>query len=336
MLEQPIDLKDHLSRREIFDRYRKSLGAEERTYWQVIYLKSLGKIYSDIAQVTGSSSSWVRRLILRYNKVGPDIFVKDLPPLLVNPKHQADYARKTRELDKAGLAQRSLLTPAIPEHPQLEIGVFMSTASEVGGDYYDFSSGPGSALTLAIGDATGHGTVAGMMVAATKTLFILLSNYSSLEKTVRTISKTLKSLNLRGQFMHFTLGRYDEGILNLVAAGMPCPFVYQRAERKTFQAVMRGAPLGSFTDFPYERRSIPMAPGDVILLVSDGLTELKNPAGQMFTEQRVERIFSECCMKSAHEIVETVRRAGRAWRAEQPLQDDATLLVLKRRSEAGS
>jgi len=328
-----IPLKDHLTRREIFDRYRCSLGAEERTYWQVIYLKSLGKVFSDIAQVTGFDPVWVRRLIRRYNEVGPDTFATDLPPALASPEQQADYARKTQELAKASTAQQALLSPPIPDHPDLDIAAFMRTAYEVGGDYYDFKSGPDNALTVAIGEATGHGIVAGMMVAATKTLFILLGQSPDLLDTVRKISRTLKALNLRGLYMHLTLGRYHEGILALVAAGMPSPFFYHKDAGTVHQISLRGAPLGSFTSFPYERHTVSIAPGDTILLVSDGVTELVNPAGEMLTSERVQRIFEECCHRSAQDILRTVRRAGRAWRAEQPMQDDATILVLKRKEQ---
>jgi serine phosphatase RsbU (regulator of sigma subunit) len=60
-------------------------------------------------------------------------------------------------------------------HQEFEIAALMQTASEVGGDYYDFYEGPGNQLTIAIGDATGHGARASMLVAATKSLFNLLS-----------------------------------------------------------------------------------------------------------------------------------------------------------------
>jgi len=334
MQEFSIPLEEHLTRRQIFDRYRRSLGAEERTYWQVIYLKSLGKVYSEIAQVTGFDPVWVRQLIRRYNEVGPDTFATDLPPALASPEQQADYARKTQELVKAGNAQQALLSPPIPDHPDLEIAAFMRTAYEVGGDYYDFNSGPDNALTIAIGDATGHGIVPGMMVAATKTLFILLGQSPDLLDTIRTTSKTLKALNLRGLYMHLTLGRYHEGTLSLVAAGMPSPFHYQKVPETVHQIMLKGAPLGSFTSFPYGRHNVNLAPGDAILLVSDGVTELVNPAGEMFMSDRVQRVFEECCDRSAQDIVHTIREAGRAWRAEQPLQDDATILVLKRKGEA--
>ena len=329
--EQFIPLERHLSKKAIFDRYRQSLGAEERTYWQIIYLKCLGKVVADIAQVTGYRQEWVKRLILRYNDVGPDRFVIDLPPTLASPELQADYDRKTTELNTARAAQQSLLTSPIPAHADLDIAAFMRTATEVGGDYYDFNVGDNGVLTFAIGDATGHGAKAGMMVTATKALFKVLGNVADLLILVRQLTTTLKSLNLRGLYMHLTLGRYDKDMLDLVVAGMPPALLYRQNTGKVKQVVLKGMPLGSFPEFPYERCSITLAPGDAVLLVSDGITELVNPAGHMLTEERLQILFEECGHGTAQGIVNTIRRAGRAWRAEQPLQDDVTMLVLKRK-----
>ena len=328
--QEIIPLAPHLSRRDIFDRYRLSLGAEERTYWQIIYLKCLGKVVNEIAQVTGYPSDWVRRLIARFNEEGPDNFVKNLPSTLATPEQQADYARKTRELDTARVAQQSLLSAPAPSHEDLDIAAFMRTASEVGGDYFDFAVSEGGAVTAAVGDATGHDTKAGMMVAATKALFTALAPTRDLLDLTRILTETLKQLNLRGLYMGLSLARYHEGSLELVVAGMPPVFSYNAKTRTVSQVVLKGMPLGSFADFPYQRHVMPFAPGDAVLLVTDGVTELVNPAGHMLTADRVCWIFQECAHRSAEDIVQTVRAAGRAWRAEQPLQDDATLLALRR------
>ncbi len=330
--DQIIPLASHLTQDAIFDRYRQSLGAEERTYWQIIYLKSLGKVVADIAQITGNRQDWVRRLVTRYNELGPDNFVTELPPTLASREQHADYARKTRELDTARVAQQSLLSVPVPTHKDLEIDAFMRTATEVGGDYYDFNVDQRGTLTLAIGDATGHGAKAGMMVTATKTLFNALSDVPDLLSLVRTLTRTLKSLNLRGTYMHLSLGRYHQGMLDLVVAGMPPALLYRSRSDQVSAVVLKGMPLGSFPNFPYERCTLEIRPGDAILLVSDGLTELVNPAGEMLTHERVRDLFHESARGSAHHIIHTIQQAGRAWRAEQPLQDDVTMVVLKRKT----
>ncbi|MDD1750542.1 MAG: hypothetical protein LUO89_11790, partial [Methanothrix sp.] len=93
---------------------------------------------------------------------------------------EADNARKTRELDDARQVQLSMLPKEIPRLPQLDIAVKMETATEVGGDYYDFHLADDGTLTVALGDATGHGTKAGTMVSITKGLFHELAGLESL------------------------------------------------------------------------------------------------------------------------------------------------------------
>ena len=74
---------------------------------------------------------------------------------------QLENNRKTKELDEARNLQLSMLPKVLPQVPNLDIAVYMKTATEVGGDYYDFNVGTDGTLTVAIGDATGHGMKAG-------------------------------------------------------------------------------------------------------------------------------------------------------------------------------
>jgi len=83
---------------------------------------------------------------------------------------QAENERKTKELDEARQLQLSMLPKELPNLPNLDIAVYMQTATEVGGDYYDFQVGLDGTLTTIIGDATGHGMKAGTVVTITKRL----------------------------------------------------------------------------------------------------------------------------------------------------------------------
>lgn len=329
--EDVIPLADHLSGQKIFDRYRRTTGASERTHWQVIYLKSQGKVVKDICEVTGYSTDFVRDIILRYNQNGPDDFIEDRGS---SDEISSDYIRKSSELDSARQVQQEMLATRIPAHPELEMDVFLKTATELSGDYYDFSLSNNGVLTLAIGDATGHGTTAGMMVIATKALFKDSADDSDLLGLIRRMSKTIKRVNLRSTYMHITLARYQRGILHLVGAGMP-PLLLYRYETKTIEdIVLKGMPLGSYTEFPYEQYEVALNQGDTVLFMSDGLLELQSPRGEMLQLDRVRKIFAEAGDRSPSEIVAHIRKGGIAWRAGRPLKDDVTLLVLQRRSTA--
>ncbi len=325
-----IPLANTLSRNEIFDRYRQTRGGVARTHWQIIYLKSQGKHAEDISEVTGYTTSLIRQIIIRYNEEGPDNFIEDIE---LPERNNSDYLRKTNELDTARQAQQEMLAPKIPPHPELKIDAFLKTATELSGDYYDFSLSEDGVLTLVVGDATGHGTTAGMMVAATKALFQGSAHDCDLLGIIRGMSKTLKCVNLPSTFMHITLARYSDETLRLVGAGMPPLIMYRAASQTVENIILKGMPLGSYTDFPYEKFEIPFALGDTVLFMSDGLLDLLSPSGEMFELRRVRRIFKEAAHRSPSEIIAHIRKAGIAWRAGRPLKDDVTLLVVQRSDE---
>ncbi len=332
-----LKLTGHLSGSEIFERYRKTTQAVERTHWQIIYLKSQDKTVGEIAEVTGYSEAWIRRLIHRYNADGPDGFGAALPkppgmvPVAKVQQLEADHARKSEELDTARAVQLSMLSPPVPEHPDLDIAVFMETASELGGDYYDFHLDDDGTLTIAVGDATGHGAKAGMMVTATKSLFKAMGHEPDLLALVRRFTQTLKSLNLRGLYMHLTLGRYLNDQLDLVVAGMPPILVYRAATGHVEDVVLKGMPLGSFPDFPYQQCTLALDPGDTVLLMSDGFLELLNAEGAMLEPHRVRALFEEAAGAEPDAVIAHLREAGTTWANNRPLNDDVTFVVLRRK-----
>ncbi len=333
-----LKLTDHLAPSAIFERYRQAIQATQRTQWQVIYLKSQGKTTGEIAEVTGYSAAWIRRLIHRYNRLGPATFARlrtstpGVVPLEAVKQLEAAYARKSEELDMARQVQLSMLRPPVPDHPDLTIAVFMETASELGGDYYDFHLADDGTLTIAIGDATGHGAKAGMMVTATKSLFKAIGHRPGLLGLVRRFTQTLKSLNLPGLYMHMTLARYKDGQFNLIAAGMPPALVYRAASGTVEEVVLKGPPLGSFPDFPYQQCMVSLAPGDTVLLMSDGFLELLNRQGEMLEAPRVHALFEEAAGESPEAVIAHLRQAGNAWANNRPLNDDVTFVVLQRKT----
>src|SRR5438477_9982476 len=98
-----------------------------------------------------------------------------------------------------------MLPKKLPELPNLEIAAYMKPATEVGGDYYDFHLAADGTLTVAVGDATGHGLKAGTMVTATKGLFNALAQGPEITQFLGQASLALKQMNLRGLYMALTL-----------------------------------------------------------------------------------------------------------------------------------
>src|SRR5262245_41972093 len=245
---------------------------------------------------------------------------------------EAENEQRIKELEEAHQLQLSMLPKFVPQLPQFEIAAQMQTATEVGGDYYDFYICEDGTLTIAIGDATSHGLKAGTMVAATKSLFNHLAEQTSLVETLNDASRALKLMNLPSLFMALTLVRVQGNRLHCSVAGMP-PILIYRAITKTVEEVpLRGAPLGALSNYDYHQAEITLAPNDVVLLMSDGLPERFNPASELFEYERTKEALSNHAYAAPRAIVEGLLRTSEEWARGRPLNDDLTLVVLKRKA----
>ncbi len=114
---------------------------------------------------------------------------------------QAENERKTHELEKARRLQLSMLPKKLPRVPHLDIAVHMQTATEVGGDYYDFHVDESGRLTVVIGDATGHGLNAGTLVSVIKGLFVANVSQVDIKTFFEDCSRTHQTAE-PGQFVY--------------------------------------------------------------------------------------------------------------------------------------
>lgn len=247
---------------------------------------------------------------------------------------EAENEQRAKELEEARQLQLSMLPRSVPQLPNLEIAAFMQTATEVGGDYYDFHVSSDGTLTIAIGDATGHGLKAGTVVTATKSLFKHLANQSDIVATMGDASRALKSMNLRSLFMALTLVKVEGERLQCCVAGMPPILIYRAATATIEELALRGAPLGGLSNYAYREAEIALAPNDVMLLMSDGLPERFNPDDEMFDYERTQAAFSQLAHATPRAIAEGLFQASEQWAQGRPLDDDLTLVVLKRQTEA--
>lgn len=234
-----------------------------------------------------------------------------------------------KELEEARTLQLSMLPKSIPQNGKLDIAVHMKTASEVGGDYYDFSKKNDGSLNVAIGDATGHGMKAGIMVSIMKTLFISDSDEIELEDFFDVSNRTIKSLNLGRMMMAFAMLNIKENKIKFINAAMPTIFVYKSADKKVIEYVNQSMPLGALSEFDFNINEFEVDSGDVILLLSDGLPELFNLNKEMFGYERVAGLLEEHSDKSSNEIIETLKLNAAEWAGELESDDDITFVVIK-------
>ena len=243
--------------------------------------------------------------------------------------------RKSEELEQARQIQVAMLPSAPPERPGLDIAVRQATASEVGGDYYDFIQPPGGHLLAAVGDATGHGAPASLMVAMTKAVLSTTDGTNPVTLLPR-INSALCRINLREQInmalllVEFMPPEGGEVPVRASGGGMPSPCLL-RADGTVDEQPIRGMPLGILKSVTYGPKEFRMKPGETLLVMSDGLPEMFDPHGETLGYDRLKASLEELKggTLSASDLLDRVQEIGNAWANGASLEDDLTLLAVR-------
>ncbi len=242
---------------------------------------------------------------------------------------EVENERKTKELEEARDLQLSMLPKNVPKLDHLDIAVFMKTATEVGGDYYDFSTEQDGTLNVAFGDATGHGMQAGTIVTLMKGFFTSDASRLDIQTFFNHCSKAIKEIKLGRLLMAFSLLKLKGNKVSMSTAGMPPIFLRRKDSGAVEEIMLKGMPLGAMKNFPYALHETELKSGDTILLISDGLPEQKNDQGEMFDYSRVQQTFAEIGYGTPEDIIKHLVDAGESWMKGAQQEDDITMLVIK-------
>ncbi len=245
---------------------------------------------------------------------------------------EAENERQTKELDDARNLQLSMLPKEVPKLPEYDISVFMKTATEVGGDYYDFRMTPEGVLSIAFGDATGHGMQAGTIVTLMKGLFISDGSRTDIQSFFNHCSRAIKEIKLGRLYMALTLARINGKAVSLSSAGMPPAYIFRDADGAVEEILLKAVPLGSMKNFPYSLYETTMEKGDTLLLLTDGLPEQKNASEEMFDYARIIDSFKESARSAPADVIARLVKDGDEWMQEAVQDDDITLMVIKKTS----
>lgn len=243
---------------------------------------------------------------------------------------EADHTRKTRELEEARDLQLSMLPKAPPECCGMGFAYALHTATEVGGDTYDYRALPGAGLLLAFGDATGHGLQAGLMVTAVKALFQTLPGELPLPAALHHISGGIRSLHMPRMAMALTLLRLEGDDLAFANAGMPPVLHYRAAEDHVEAHRTSGPPLGQLKHFTHTESRLRMEPGDVVLLASDGFPECLDPEDRMLGYDLMAPLFQRHINLGPEAPCEALRAEAAIWAKGRAWADDLSFLVIRR------
>ncbi len=256
---------------------------------------------------------------------------------------QREKQRLDDELRIAREIQQSLLPISPPTMAGLEIADLCEPAREVGGDYYDFFELGPRRLGVLVADVSGKGTSAALYMAALKGLMLALSRMaaSPRELLIEVNRRLTEHLDQRS-FVTMTYATIDldEGTLVSARAGHP-PLIVAGADGQLDIVAPDGMILGlrlpgvggRFEQI-LEEHTRPIAPGDVIVLYTDGITEAMDGAGELFGDDALARVVASQHELGAAGIRERVVREVKAFVGDAEPHDDMTMIVIKATGEA--
>ncbi len=240
-----------------------------------------------------------------------------------------DNERKTRELEEARVFQLSMLPQEPPSLGHLEMAMFMKTSAEVGGDYYDYKLHENGDLTVVIGDATGHGLKAGIIVATVKSYFQTLADRCEAVELLERISEGIQNLQVRGMYMGLTVIHVRGHQLTIASSGMPPLYLYRHHTGTVETILLKGVFLGSRLDVPLQQIQVTLQPRDTLLAITDGLPELFNRNREMLGYPQIEGAFLKTGQLYPQLIIDHLLAMGETWTGGYQNQDDITMIVLK-------
>ena len=245
--------------------------------------------------------------------------------------------RMSSELDIAAQIQKDVLPKEAPESPGLDIVAKTRSAAEVGGDSFDFLSSPDKNHTfIYIGDVTGHGVPAGLVMVMVDTLIhsmISIGLTSSKDVLVNTNMLLTPRISAR-LFMTLVMLRWDAAKQKMyyTGAGHEHVLIYRAKTEKVETMRAGGIALGMVPDVSkiITEQEIPMEIGDSIVLYTDGLTEAKNQTGEMYgVEKMAESLQKHGYFPSAEGIFDHVTKDFANFVGEYVQGDDTTMIVIK-------
>jgi serine phosphatase RsbU (regulator of sigma subunit)/predicted ester cyclase len=241
--------------------------------------------------------------------------------------------RIEQELKVARRIQQASLPKEVPELVGWEISPLYRPAREVGGDFYDFHLLSEGKIGLVVGDATGKGVPAALVMSTTCGMLRLAAqNYSSPGEMLQRVNEALFPYIPANMFVtcFYTILDPNSGSLRYANAGHDLPYLHRNGDAEELRA--RGMPLGLMPGMSYEEKEIVLDVGDGALFYSDGLVEAHDPEGQMFGFPRLQALVAEHGGEEGSLgdflLEELYSFVGEGWEQE----DDVTLLTLRRSS----
>lgn len=259
---------------------------------------------------------------------------------LENSRLTAEMAREiahreriARELEIAREVQERLFPQEAPPVIGLDYAGKCRPAATIGGDYYDFLPLAGSRLAFAIGDVSGKGIPAALLMASLRASLhaLAIAQSGDIAALMANLNQLIYDASASDRFASLWYGVFDPSTQSFqyVNAGHNPPILIRGVSGDIIRLQEGGLMLGGFRAARYQQGSVTLAPGDTVILFTDGVTEAMNPTGDDFGEKRLVAEVRGAAGLPAMQLLDRLLGALDAFTAGAPQYDDTTLVVVK-------
>ncbi len=246
-----------------------------------------------------------------------------------------EQERFERELQLAREIQQRFQPSAPPPVAGYELQGISFPSYQIGGDYYDFIQCADGRLVVALGDVSGKGTSAALLMSSLHAaVHAQVASCRPITETVGAVNRYLADNTPANRFVTLFYAELDPltGSLSFINAGHNPPIIAHDGGTLE-QLGAGGLPLGIVPDFDYREGRTQLRAGDVLVAYSDGVTEQTNPSGEEFGTVRLQEVIAQNLRRSAAGIRDKIEAALSAFAQGTPAGDDITLLIVKREAQ---
>jgi serine phosphatase RsbU (regulator of sigma subunit) len=238
------------------------------------------------------------------------------------------------DLDVARSIQQSLLPQAMPQVPGFDIAAWNKPADQTGGDYYDWQALPDGRFLVALADVTGHGIGPALLAAVCRAYSrVTFGQHNGFLKSMEQINTAIAKDVGEGRFVTFVAAIIgpESSQVELLSAGHAPLFLYWLKHDRFDKMEAQGLPLGISPDFLSEPpQALQFAPGDLLVLTTDGFFEWANASEELFGSKRLEDSIRASREKSSADIISTLYQDVLCFAGGTSQKDDLTAIVIKR------
>jgi phosphoserine phosphatase RsbU/P len=247
-------------------------------------------------------------------------------------EERMERERMERELELATEIQQRFQPSAPPVIEGYQFQGISFSCYEIGGDYYDFIARDDNRMVVALGDVSGKGTAAALLMSSLHAaIHAQISAKSSLDQTVSSVNKYLVENTPANRFVTLFIGELDiqSGKMRYINAGHNPPLL-GKADGSMLQLDSGGLPLGLMGFAQYDAGEIQLGSGDALVIYSDGVNEAVNPLDEEYGLDRLKQVVQTNLRASASGLRDKVESSLSAFTQTAPANDDITLVIVKR------